>query len=545
MDHSLRGDGARLDRRSALLGAAALGAGALAPACCPCAATTYQWNNAIGTNGVDPEHFVTPKSLAEIVDVVKKAESEGKRVKMTGSGHSFSDVALTEDYLLSPMGITRALPLDVTELRQGDRIRYFARVEAGITIRALNAHLDAHGYALTNLGGYDAQTIVGAAMTGTHGSGLEYGPIASQIASLELVTKGGEVLKVEPENGITRVPPKELVTPFGKVPVHFVPDTKLFNALTVSLGCMGIVYAIVIEVVPTFWLREKRTVMSWGELCARNGFLEWVMNGAPRETGRPHHYEIYVSPYPRKSGQPSSAHPCLLTQRFRDSRVPTRSVDERVRGKTGDHILVQAAKITKSGQALAQYMNDHPNAVADIMYRSIKALEDDKYVNKSFKVFNLGPLNAMRSNGIEMAFELEDSIKAVERLFTLAGTIAEEDGHYLSSPPSLRFVKAADADIAMANGRPTATLELGSLACANGSEDMLERFERTFIEEFNARPHWGLDRNVLTSFDQVVRLYGESAKHWRTIYEDFNERGTFDGAFTDRLGISKGKKRDS
>ena len=46
----------------------------------------------------------------------KSAEAQQKRVRMTGSGHAFSDVAMTDDTLLSPLGLTRALPLDRSEL---------------------------------------------------------------------------------------------------------------------------------------------------------------------------------------------------------------------------------------------------------------------------------------------------------------------------------------------------------------------------------------------------------------------------------------------
>ena len=43
-------------------------------------------------------------------------------------------------------------------------------VEAGMTLAALNAHLDARGLALPVLGSISAQTVAGALATGTHGS---------------------------------------------------------------------------------------------------------------------------------------------------------------------------------------------------------------------------------------------------------------------------------------------------------------------------------------------------------------------------------------
>jgi L-gulono-1,4-lactone dehydrogenase len=537
--------GTTLDRRRLLAGTGAALLGGAA-ACCPCALTTHTWNNSIRTAGADPEHFLTPKSLEELVAIVKKAEREGKRVRMTGSGHSFSDVALTDDYLLSPLGLGRALPLDRSELREDASAGNYARVEAGIRLRDLNAHLDRHGTALTNMGGYDAQTIVGAATTGTHGSGLHYGPIASQIVSLELVTSGGKVLKVEPENGITGAFPGFVRTPTGNVPAELKRDTALFNALTVSLGCMGIVYAVVLEVVPSFWLREKRIETTWGALRAPGGFLERVMRDLPVDVESdgdpnhqsPDHYEIYVSPYPRKPGHSSSLHPCLLTKRYRIKPPGSRTRGQRRRGKTGDSIVVATARISKQGQALAEFVNDNPKLVPFLHYQSIKSLVDpDEYWDKSFHVFHLGPLNAMRVNGIEMSFGLEQTIKATERMFVEAQSLAKDD-LYHSSPPSLRFIERANADLAMANGRRTTALEMGMLVCQNGSDDLLERYEKLYIEEFQARPHWGLDRNVLQSFGKVEALYGAPARHWLSRFRELNHAGTFDGAFTDRLKIS-------
>lgn len=537
-----------LGRRQLLRGAAAAALGAVVPsACCPCASTSHAWNNAVHSGGVDPMHLLTPKSLAELVTIVKKAESEGKRVRMTGSGHSFSDIAFTDDYLLSPTALGHPLPLDKSELVLGTKPGGCARVEAGIRLRELNPYLYSHHFALTNMGGYDAQTIVGAAITGTHGSGLGYGPIASQIRSIELVTTGGEVLKVEPDSGITKDFPGYLRTPQGNVPAKLVNDTKLFNALTVSLGCLGIVYAVVLEVVPAFWLREKRTKTTWGALRAPGGFLDRLLHDRPLDPERdrdprhqdPDHYEIYVSPYPLKRGQPSSTHPCLLTRRYRIPAPDSRTKGERRRGKSGDHVLVAATKLSKQGQALADFIDANPELVPWLHEQSLGSLEDkDDYVDKSYGVFHLGALNAMRVTGIEMAFALEQTVEATERMFVEAGKLAEQ-GYFHSSPPSLRFVAASAADLAMMHGRRTTMLEMGMLVCQNGANELLERYERVFIDEFKARPHWGLDQNVLQSWEEVVALYGDSARHWYATYEKYNPKGTFDGAFTDRLKISR------
>ena len=53
------------------------------------------------------------------------------------------------------------------------------------------------------MGGYDAQTIAGVVSTSTHGSGLAFGPFPDMVRSLDLVVAGGELVRVEPADGIT------------------------------------------------------------------------------------------------------------------------------------------------------------------------------------------------------------------------------------------------------------------------------------------------------------------------------------------------------
>ncbi|HEY8946683.1 MAG TPA: FAD-binding protein [Polyangiaceae bacterium] len=539
-------NGALLGRRD-VLGAVALTAvpSALLSGCCPChQQSNRKWNNALNLSGVDPDQQAAPASLAELVALIRKAESEGAGVRMTGSGHSFSDVAFSEGYLFSPFKLNRELPLDRESLRpELKNDPHLVRVESGVRLRELNPRLFKNGLALVNMGGYDAQTIVGAAMTGTHGSGLAYGPIASQIESIELVTTGGAVLKVEPTRGITDPArfPKFLETPEGHVPAELIADDETFHALAVSLGCMGIVYAVVLRAGPRFWLRESRTRSTWGELRKPGGFLERLLRGQKLDAGTaadPDYYEIYVNPYPPRAGLSAATHRCVLTKRYKVFEEPPRlSQDDRRRGAYGSDALLAAAQITGYGARLVEYMNRYPKNVPMVIENSLRALEDASYVDISYNVFNLGPANLIRAYGIELAFDIQQTIEATERLFAIASELAKRNWMH-SSPPSLRFVKRSPAHLAMMYGRDTMMLEMGMLTCAEGADDLLTTYEKRFMAELGARPHWGLDLNVLDDFSQVRALYPPSADRWLAVYRRFNSKGTFNAKFTDRLGIS-------
>jgi FAD-linked oxidoreductase len=107
-------------------------------------------------------------------------------------------------------------------------------VLGGTSLKWLGEALLQCGLAQENLGDIDVQTITGAISTGTHGTGVRFGTLATQVAGLTLVTAAGEVLELSPERD---------------------PDT--FRAAQVSLGTLGVLAAVTLRVVPAKRLRYQ------------------------------------------------------------------------------------------------------------------------------------------------------------------------------------------------------------------------------------------------------------------------------------------------
>src|SRR4051794_4438101 len=90
-----------------------LALGTMAPTCGP-----FSWKNFSGTQVVAPQYMAAPTSAAELVQAVSMATQNGKRIRMTGSGHSHSNVAVTDEALLTPTGLTHVLTLDRNRLKR-------------------------------------------------------------------------------------------------------------------------------------------------------------------------------------------------------------------------------------------------------------------------------------------------------------------------------------------------------------------------------------------------------------------------------------------
>src|SRR5947207_4848343 len=112
------------------------------------------WRNWGGNQRCAPVEIAQPRSVEDLVEVVKAAGKEGFRLKAVGSGHSFTDVACTQGVQVRLHEYGRVLRYDPDAST--------VTVEAGITLAALAGELARRGLALANLGDIGYQTVAGA-----------------------------------------------------------------------------------------------------------------------------------------------------------------------------------------------------------------------------------------------------------------------------------------------------------------------------------------------------------------------------------------------
>ena len=166
-----------------------------------------------------PERFVRPSSVEQVQELVAGAD----RVRVLGTGHSFSEVAATRGLLLS----LAELPLEVDV----DAAASTVRVTAGARFGDLMGPLNAAGLALHNTGSLPHISVAGACATGTHGSGSGNRCLAAAVVELDLVGPDGALRTVRAGD----------------------PD---FDGSVVALGLLGVVTSLTLRVQPAYDVRQ-------------------------------------------------------------------------------------------------------------------------------------------------------------------------------------------------------------------------------------------------------------------------------------------------
>ena len=386
------------------------------------------FRNWAGNQVASPAEVCTPASTDEVAEAVARAAAAGRRVRMAGSGHSFTGVALTDGLLLRPDALT-----GVREVGDG-----WVRVAAGTPLHVLNEELHRRGLALANLGDITAQTIAGALQTGTHGTGRDVGGLADQVAALELVLADGTVTRVSEDD----------------------PDPArrdLFHAARVGLGALGVVTEVTLKVVPAFLLRAVRRPMrltavlaGLDELLAANEHVDFFWF--------PHTDACQVKLNNRCAGPPGGM------GTFR------RWLDERFLENTVFGALCE------TGARL-------PWAIPAINRVCGAALGTAEFVDVSHRVF----ATVRRVRFLEMEYAIP-----AERLGEALGEIRDlidRGGWKIGFPVEVRVAPPSDAWLSTAYGRATAYVAFHVYRRAP-QPGYFAAAEQVMIR-LGGRPHWG------------------------------------------------------
>lgn len=481
--------------------------------------TRYTWSNATNTVVSTPLRYFYPQNVEDIQAIVTEAEQEKLRVRAVGSGHSFSEAAKGDDFLMDMKELRDAEIYEAPNVNASNANKHFVLAGAGITIRRINRILDEKDLALENMGAVDFQTISGALMTGTHGSGIHKPAFPDMVRALRLVTTGGKLIHIEPSNGIT-----DPVYHAQHSPLQLIQDDDIFYSTVLSFGAMGIVYQMILEVVPRFWIRERRYLDKWTSVKAQlaDGTFMQLVEANDFVSFRVNPYEI------------DGDHLCsIVVQQI--IHTPPSKAEQGRRNLFATFASNREALI----EGLIKTINRKPEMTGKRIQTSLKFSRVKLYTDKSFKVlYQSGAAVLHYGLSAEFAFAAEGPkiIEVMDRVILETAYNAANADRYHPSHIAFRFVMPSKAILSSAYNRATVYVDVPTLHDTIGYQDLLENYQ-VIMMALGGIPHWGKVNNMLYLNPSFIHTAYPGYQTWMDVRKQMDPGGTFLNDFIVKMGL--------
>jgi FAD-linked oxidoreductase len=352
-----------------------------------------EWRNWAGDQRCTPRELVRPLDRDELAAAVSGAASDGRPISIPGSGHSFTEAALTDGTMIDVSALSGVI--------EADSGSGMVKVAGGTVLAELNERLSELGLAMENLGDIDRQTIAGAISTGTHGTGARLRNISSQVAAIELVLADGSVRELSERE-----------------------DPALLRAARVGVGALGAISAVTLRCVPAFTL----------DRVDRRLPREEVLDTFEERAEEHDHFELFTFPY---------AASALVLERNRTEAPP--SPRGRAAAYLNDVVLENWAleAISATGKLI-------PAAIPRLSRLAAALASGGRAIDRSDRVF----ANERRVRFTEMEYGVprESGPEAARRVIEWV----RENRYPVFFPIEMRVTAADDALLSPSHERDTA-----------------------------------------------------------------------------------------
>lgn len=391
------------------------------------------------------EELHRPHSLDALAALV----ADSGRVRVLGSGHSFNEIAEPGEggVLLSLTALPPAVDVDTTART--------VRVAGGVRYAELARRVHEHGFALHNMASLPHISVAGSVATGTHGSGVANGSLAAAVREVELVTADGSTVTI------------------GR-------DDPRFDGTVTSLGALGVVTALTLDLEPDFEVSQH----VFTELPSAGLDFETVAATAYSvslftDWGRPGFRQVWLK---RRTDQPLSDFPWA---------APATEAMHPVPGMPAENCTQQFGVPGPWHERLPHFRAEFtPSSGAELQS--------------------------------EYLLPRPDALAALHALDAIRGSIAP-----LLQVCEVRTVAADRQWLSPAYGRDTVALHFTWIEDTAAVLPVVRQVEEA-LEPFDPRPHWG---KVFTTPADVLRGRYPRLGDFRALVDSLDPAGKFTNAF--------------
>jgi len=428
------------------------------------------WRNWMGNLSSDGR-VRQPKHLADVQAIVAEAARQDIPVRCYGNSHSWTPLVPTDGILLDMNALNHPLPL-----RDGDPASGCVRVDAGMSLRGLSDFALTKNLAIVSPTVATQFTVGGMVATGSHGTGLTSRTFSDQVVGLTLVTHDGSVREI------------------------FADDPDL-PAVRVSLGALGVIYAVTLRCQPA---RNMRCIDRYVPI---EQALDEVIDLAKANLG----VMLFWWPY-------------------------TETGWLKIWQETDDPVTFTWLHSLET--RLGQFLTEGPAAwpVLWIISRHLRSLTP-WFMRFVLSVSRARTVVKSAADGFHFQYEYPlcmDSSHAIPIERTreawavyrdLIREFAERGVYPLNMVACCRFAKAGDSTLALDYGRDTCIIESVTYRNTPGAMEFYHAVQdRLIAPVFDGRPHWA---KLLATPDVMRRQFGDRLATFEAVRARCDPPGRF------------------
>lgn len=386
-----------------------------------------------------PACIFDPETEYQCELILELAKRRKLPVRATGVGHSPSDIACTNGFLICTLKLNRLLEICVE--------KEYVVVQSGMTLDDLHVHLRAHGLAMSNMGSISDQTVAGVTTVATHGTGINFKVVPSQVMSMTILLADGRKVRCSRDE-----------------------ETELFLATLCGFGTTGLVLNTQLKVEREFFLEEVQEAITFPEALSR---LEDEVNTAEhiRLWWFPTEDQVIVDTFKRVYLEPTTR---LI--------IPGRLSS--LRKLVIDHAIQLLL-------FLGLYFVTFVSWASILALRSWFPRDRSVKTDLSYRIFNLDC--KFRQHTTEWAIPFEEASNCLKELHAQISEDKVSNGGFKPDfPIEVRFSDADDIYLSPCYKRKTCWIGIVRYTPYGYSSSYRETFEKfeNIMVQHSGRPHW-------------------------------------------------------
>ena len=374
-----------------------------------------------------PENIYYPKNERDICQAIKRTYESGRKLKVIGSGLSFSNAPAIEQDVMILKDMNKVLSISPEEKK--------ITVQGGANIRTINIELSKQQLAFKNFGSIVMQTAAGYTGTATHGSGIHTQILSADISEIKLVDGTGNLHVVNRSQ-----------------------NPELFAHARVHLGVLGVITEITFECTRAFDIEEELKIIDFDTALA--SLDDYLKNNE--------YCKIWWLPHTNK----------IQLYTYNTTTLP--------RTRKSLKSWLETTGISTVGFTSFIYLSRVFPKITPIMNQTIQKTYFLPHINRnqSDALFNISKMIPIHDE-MEYAVPIEKATKAIEDIRSMI----IHNRHYINFPMEIRFVASDDIPLSPSYNRNICYIGAYS-SMPQKNVSYFKDFE-DILKSYQARPHWG------------------------------------------------------